>query len=113
MIGFGSRPVKAMLQILILCAPISIQRQHARDGHWNSGLSSCDVRYTALLYASQSNYDLLSPPPFLPLAGVYEWGDNNTLVGAALCCRVRINVLMADMPSGMFTVEVPESFGDD
>ena len=40
-----------------------------------------------------------------------EWGDGNTLIGAALRFNVRIHVLSAMNSSGIFTIEVPESFG--
>merc|ERR1719488_194580 len=42
-----------------------------------------------------------------------EWGDNNTLLAATLLLRVRIHVLMGELASGLHTIEVPASFGEE
>jgi len=42
-----------------------------------------------------------------------EWGDGATLIVAALLFNVRIHVLTVLTSSGVYTVEVPDSFGPD
>lgn len=44
---------------------------------------------------------------------ISEWGDGNTLIGAALLQRVRIHVVSKIYSSGSCTIEVPACFGDD
>ena len=41
-----------------------------------------------------------------PCAGSHEWGDDITLVAAALLFRVRIHVLVAGLDAGVFTYDV-------
>ena len=50
---------------------------------------------------------------FVKMRSLREWGDGNTLIGAALLKRVRIHVLTTVVPSGVLIIEAHQSFGEE